>query len=356
MGVSERLEKLMGKMAEKELQALLISQPENRFYLSGFNGSAGYLLITKEKRILATDFRYTEQASKEAPSYELFEIKGELTEWFPRLVSGLREGQLGFEAGHVTFSLHQRISEALSKANTKLKLTPTENVAESLRMAKESAELELIKDAVEITDRAFAHIESRIHAGMTEKEVAWEIEKYMREHGSEAVAFEAIVAAGPASAMPHAKPSQHAIQPEEPIVIDIGAKYKGYASDLTRTICVGAPTDKFKEIYHLVLQAQTKAEAEIKTGMTGAEADAIARRVITDAGYGNNFGHGLGHGLGLQVHEPPRLGLNSQDILNDGMVFSVEPGVYLSGWGGVRIEDTVVLVNGRVKPITRSRK
>ncbi|MFH0847033.1 MAG: aminopeptidase P family protein [Chloroflexota bacterium] len=355
MGVSERLEKLQSKMTKKELPSLLISQPENRFYLSGFNGSAGYLLITKEKRILATDFRYTEQAAKEAPEYETFQLKGEIAEWFPKLVIGLK-GELGFEAGNLTFALYQRFNEALSKAGVKLNLKPTDNIAEDLRSVKEPGEVALIKEAVQITDRAFAHIQDRIHAGMTEKNVAWEIEKFMREHGSEAVAFEAIVAAGPASAMPHARPSEHAIQPGEPIIIDIGARYESYASDLTRTICLGTPTDKFREVYQLVLQAQLKAEAEIRAGMTGTEADAISRKVITDAGYGDNFGHGLGHGVGLQIHESPRLGIGSKDILADGMVFSVEPGVYLTGWGGVRIEDTVFMENDRVRPLTRSRK
>ncbi len=355
MSVSKRIEKLLPKLAEKNLDAFFVSQPENRYYLSGFNGTAGYLLITPDKKILATDFRYTEQAGIEAPDYEIFQITGEVSDWFPILSSGLK-GKMGFEARDITFSFYQRLAEALSKAESKLELVPVEGMVESLRMIKEPGEIELITKAVEITDRAFKHALTLIRPGITEKEIAWRIEKYMREHGSDAVAFEAIIASGPASAMPHARPSEHTLLPGEPVIIDIGAKYNFYCADLTRTVCVGGCTDKFKEIYSIVLKAQLTALKEIKAGMTGNDAHTIALDIIREAGYRAHFGHGLGHGLGLAIHEAPRVGLNSQDVLQDGMVFSVEPGIYLLGWGGVRIEDTVVMENGRVRPITRAPK
>ena len=191
---------------------------------------------------------------------------------------------------------------------------------------------------------------------MTEIEMAWEIEKYMREHGSQAVPFEVIVAAGPNGALPHHLPSEYVIQGGEPIVMDIGACCEGYASDLTRTICLDEADEQFKHIYAIVLQAQLEAEAQITAGMSGHNADAIARNIIEKAVYGDKFGHALGHGLGLAVHEMPRVGANSKDALMDGMVFTVEPGIYLPGWGGVRIEDTVVLENGRIRALSAARK
>lgn len=343
-------------MAQREVEAIFISQPENRYYLSGFSGSAGFLLITPGSRILATDFRYVEQAKKEATDFEIFQIRHDVADWFPRLVGGLNLEQLGFEAGHITFARHQRFTEALRKGGLSLKLVPLEGIVESLRLVKDNAEIELITKAVAITDQAFAHLEETIHNGMSEKEAAWEIEKFMRENGSEAVAFDAIVAAGPSSALPHAHPSEHLISPGEPIVIDIGCKYQGYSSDLTRTIYTGTATDTFKQIYDIVLRAQIRASNDIRGGMSGEEADMLARQIIGEAGYGDNFGHGMGHGLGLAIHESPRLGPNSREKLGDGMVFSIEPGIYIPGWGGVRIEDTVVMAGNKVRTITKARK
>jgi len=178
----------------------------------------------------------------------------------------------------------------------------------------------------------------------------------MREHGSETVPFEVIVASGPEAALPHHKPSEREIKAGEPIVIDIGAKSRSYVSDLTRTICLGKEDPEFRGIYDIVLKAQLAAEDGISVGMNGSEADAIARAVIEQAGYGDKFGHGLGHGLGLVVHEMPRVGMSSKDILTDGMVFTIEPGIYIPGWGGVRIEDTVVLENGKIRVLSSSRK
>ena len=191
---------------------------------------------------------------------------------------------------------------------------------------------------------------------MTEKEAAWEIEKFLREKGSESLPFEVIVASGPNSALPHAKPSPRRINSGEPVIIDIGAKCGGYCSDLSRTICLGTPDDTFNKIYDTVLGAQLTALAIIKEGMTGEQVDSLARTVIEQAGYDQAFGHGLGHGLGLVPHESPRLGPNSVELLTSGMVFTIEPGIYLSGWGGVRIEDTIVMENGKARVISKARK
>ena len=356
MNLKSRLNKLRQKLTEEKVDAFFISQPENRYYLSGFDGSAGFLLITPQDTILATDSRYIERAKKQAPDYEIFQITNNIADWFPRLAAKLDLERLGIEAKHITFALYQQLTNALNKANSKLKLVPVDGLVESLRTIKEPEEVELITEASAISDDAFEHIEDIIHIGMSEKEVAWEIEKFMREQGSQTIPFEVIVASGPNSALPHAQPSQHAITAGEPILIDIGAKIEGYCSDLSRTICINSGDDTFNKVYDSVLRAQLAAISEIKEGMTGEEADNLARKVIGQAGYGEAFGHSLGHGIGLAIHERPRLGLNSKEHLVNGMVFTIEPGIYLTGWGGVRIEDTVVMENGKIRVISKARK
>ncbi len=356
MRVNNRLQKLRRKLVEKKVDAIFISQPENRHYLSGFDGTAGFLLITSRKAILATDFRYTEQAGTQAPEYEIFRITNNTTDWFPGLVAGLARKRLGFEAGNITFARHHQLRDALNKKKIPTRLVPLNGLVESLRAIKEPDEIERIKKAAEISDTAYAYMEDIIQAGMTEKQAAWEIEKLLRENGSQPVPFDVIVASGPNSALPHAKPTERVINLGEPIVIDMGAKFDGYSSDLSRTICLGTPDDTFKKVYGVVLDAQLTAVSIINEGMTGERADRSARTVIERAGYGENFGHALGHGIGLAPHESPRLGPASTETLTSGTVFTVEPGIYLPGWGGVRIEDTVMMVNGKAKLISNARK
>ena len=354
--MSNRLQKVRQNLAEREIDAILISQPENRYYLSGFDGSSGFLLITEQNAILATDFRYIEQARTQAPDYEIFQVTDDMATWFPKLVAGLNVMRLGFEAGHITFATYHQLNDIIDGQQLPLGLVPVDGLVESLRAVKEPEEIELIARAVEIGDGAFEHIEDMIHAGMNEKEAAWEIEQLLRDNGSQAIPFDIIVASGPNSALPHAKPSMRVINSGEPVVIDMGARFEGYSSDLSRTICFGTPDDTFKRIYYVVLDAQLTAVSIIKEGMTGEQADSIARKVIEQAGYGEAFGHALGHGIGLAPHESPRLGPGSTDILTSGMVFTIEPGIYLPGWGGVRIEDTVIMEDGKVKVISKARK
>jgi Xaa-Pro aminopeptidase len=351
-----RLQKLRQQLGEKELDGIFVSQPENRYYLSGFDGSSGFLLITPQDMILATDFRYLEQAKRQAPDYKLVQIANDIADWFPKLAADFQLKTLGFEAGHLTFATYRQLTDLLSKAQSKLRLVATDDLVESLRAVKEPEEIELITKAVKMADRAFEHIQDMIHIGTRENELAWELEKYLRELGSQPTPFDIIVASGLNSALPHAKPSYRALHPEEPVVIDIGARYGGYTSDLSRTIWVGTPDDTLRRVYDIVLGAQLTAMALISEGMTGSEVDNLARTVIDQAGYGNAFGHGLGHGIGLAPHEYPRLGPKSQDHLVDGMVFTIEPGIYLTGWGGVRIEDVVVMEGGKPKVISQARK
>ncbi len=367
--MSSRLDRLRQKMAEAELDGLLVSSPvedifgnvgANRRYLSGFTGSVGYLLITQEAAFIAVDFRYNEQAQREAPGFTLFPASGPLPEWFASLVgeAGLAGKRLGFQAGDITVATYQTITKAVKDmpAPERPKLLAAPALVEQLRAIKDANELAAVQRAVDLGDEAFAAIAQRIEPGWTEAEAAWEIEKYIREHGGEGVSFEVIVAAGPWGAMPHAYPRDERIQEGQPIIIDMGVSLGGYCSDLSRTLFLGQPGEQFDKIYDIVLTVQLTAEALIRKEMTGEQAHLLAHNVIAETGYGENFGHGLGHGVGLQIHETPRLARASKDVLADGMVFTIEPGIYIRGWGGVRIEDMVVLEDGRPRVLTKAPK
>ena len=356
-------------MAEVELDGLLVSSPvedtfgdvgANRRYLSGFTGSVGYLLITQEAAFIAVDFRYREQAQREAAGFTPFAASGPLPDWFASLVSEaeLAGKRLGFQGGDITFASYQTIAKAVKDmpASQRPKLLTAPPLVEQLRAIKDADELAAIQQAVDLADEAFVAIAERIEPGWTEAQAAWEIEKHIREHGGEGVSFEIIVAAGPWAAMPHARPRDEKIRKGEPIIIDMGVRLGGYCSDLSRTLFLGQPDEQFGKIYDIVLTAQLTAEALIAKDMTGEQAHLLAQNVIDETGYGENFGHGLGHGVGLQIHEAPRLARTSKDVLAGGMVFTIEPGIYISGWGGVRIEDMVVLEDGRARVLTKAPK
>jgi Xaa-Pro aminopeptidase len=352
----KRLRKLRTSIAEKELDALLLSQPENLRYLSGFTGSSGWLLISGRNAILVLDFLYVEQAKQESPSFEIIQIKQELHDWLPGLVSDLGWHRLGFEANLISYDGYHKLGEAIKTKQINLELVPTTGIVEKLRSIKEPEELGFITKAVELADAAFEQAKAIIRPGMTEKEAAWEIEKILRQKGSEGVPFEIIVASGPNSALPHARPTERTIRSGEPVLIDMGARINGYCSDISRTLFLGRANKTFREIYNIVLKAQAAAMEGIESAMDASQADRLARSVVEQAGYGDAFGHGLGHGVGLAVHEFPRLGLSSSDSLADGMVFTIEPGIYFAGQGGVRIEDMVVLENGKARVLTKASK
>jgi len=357
--LEQRLALLRNKMKESGLDAVFISQPENRRYLSGFTGSAGYLLISAEEAIIATDFRYFEQSERQASNFRLVKIEGgELSKWLGEALSIVKPKRLGFEAAHVSFAFYTQIRCVLSEMapGVRPRLTSTQNLVESLRITKDAEELKQIELAARIADAALEDVVPAIEPGMTEKQVAWELEKSMREHGADSISFDTIVASGPNGALPHHRPGDRTIQKGEPIVIDMGAKVNGYCSDITRTIVVGQPDETLTKVYDTVLAAQLTAIATVQSGMSGGEADSLARTVIEQANYGENFGHSLGHGIGLAVHENPRVGPNSNSLLEASMVFTIEPGIYLPGWGGVRIEDMVVLENGKARVITKTPK
>jgi Xaa-Pro aminopeptidase len=356
MPITRRLQRLRSSVEEKGLDAILISQRENVHYLSGFTGSSGSLLISGQDAILATDFRYTEQAERESTDFQITQTKQQLHDWLPGVVSGLGWHKLGFEADFVSYDSYYKLVEAIKTKQVNLKLIPTTSMVEQLRSTKEPEELVFIKKAAELTDAVFEQTKPVIRPGLTEREAAWEIEKNLRQEGSEGIAFDIIVASGLNSALPHAQPTERTICSGEPVLIDMGARINGYCSDFSRTIFLGKPNKTFRDIYDVVLKAQMAAIEGIQSNMDAPQADHFARSIIEQAGYGDCFGHGLGHGVGLAVHEAPAINPSSSDSLTDGMVFTIEPGVYLAGQGGVRIEDLIVLENGKTRVLSRGSK
>jgi Xaa-Pro aminopeptidase len=323
---------------------------ENRRYLSGFTGedgqfdeSAGVLFITDQKLVLATDSRYELQAKNEAPLYEIYCYREGLDKSLPEILKSLNTQTLGFESIRLSFFQYQNIQEQLKSDKQQIKLVGTENIVEDLRVIKEDPEIEAIKKSLAIAESVFTTFTRRIGPGMTEKEAAWEMEKGMREAGAEALSFPTIVASGPNSALPHAIPGERCIAEGEPVLFDWGAKLNGYCSDISRMLVIGQADENFKKIYSTVLQAQKEAINAIKPGMSSKKVDEVARKYIDDRGYKGKFGHGLGHGVGIVVHEPPRISPIKDTKLEPGMVFTVEPGIYIPEWGGVRIENMVVV-------------
>ncbi|MCH7605985.1 MAG: aminopeptidase P family protein [Chloroflexi bacterium] len=355
--MSDRLDRLVNLLPEKELDAFLVSAPENRRYLSGFTGSAGYLLITNERAVLVTDSRYTEQATKQAPDFQVIQVRGGW-DWLMEQLKESGVKRVGFESRHMTVAIYNGLLDALKDDGGlgTVSLVATSDIAEEHRVFKDKDEIAMLQKAIDASDAAMEAVCPTIQAGMTEREVAWRMEVAMREFGADGISFDTIVAAGPNGAMAHHRPSDQPIRAGEPIVIDMGAQAGGYCSDITRTVVVGEPDDTFRKIYDIVLGAQLTAINTVKVGMTGEECDGLSRAVIEEAGYGDNFGHSLGHGVGLEVHENPRVGPKSTDSLGPHMVFTVEPGIYVTGWGGVRIEDIVVLGDDGAKVLSKASK
>lgn len=347
-----RVNKLREAMQQSNVEAMFVTSSINRRYLTGFTGSSGYVLITLNDAYLLTDFRYMTQAPQQAKGFTIVEHGPKVTETVKELLISANIGKLGFEQDDVSFAGYTAYAEQLKP----IQLVPVSGLVEKLRIFKDEEELKVMQRAADLADDTFKHILGFIKTGMTEREVDLEMEFYMRRHGATSSSFDTIVASGERSAMPHGVASERVIAGNELITFDFGALLDGYCSDLTRTIAIGDPDPKLKEIYDIVLEAQLHTLQNIKSGMTGREADALARDIITKYGYGDNFGHSTGHGLGMEVHEMPRLSKLSDDVLKPGMVVTVEPGIYLPGLGGVRIEDDIVITETGIVILTHSSK
>ncbi len=340
-----RLELLRGQLAGANLNGFLVTQAENRRYLAGFTGSNGVLIISPERQAVATDSRYYEQVKQQCPGWELLQVGYDFTGALPDLLRefGLSGGSVGVEAGDLSAANFLRWERAVQGQVT---LVHTDGFVEELRIQKDAAEIAAIKKAIALADAAANYIIPWLKPGQTELEVAWELEVFMRTRGAEKLAFETIVASGPNSAKPHAHPSSRRLLAGEPITLDFGCVVDGYCSDITRTVCLGQPADgRYLEVWETVHRAQQAAFAGAVAGAPGCEVDKLARDVIRAAGYGDYFGHSLGHSLGLAVHEVPRYGATYTGPVPAGAVMTVEPGIYIPGWGGVRLED-VLLITG----------
>ncbi len=331
-----RGERLAELVAERELDQLFVSDLTNVRYLTGFSGTNGACLVGREQLIFFTDFRYTERAKSEVgPEWERPEAERELV---PQIV-GRMSGRVGFEDAKLSVRQLARLEAA---AGDGIDLVPAGDLVEQLRIVKDADELERIAAAAELTDAVYRWAIERGLAGRTERDVARACEARLRELGAEP-SFPPIVAAGENGALPHAEPGDREIGEGELVVFDMGALLDGYCSDCTRTFATGEPEDEDREVYELVQRTQVAALEAVRPGADGKEVDAVAREMISEAGHGDHFGHGLGHGVGLEVHEGPRLSTTSEDELREGNVVTVEPGVYLPGRFGVRIEDLVVV-------------
>ncbi len=339
--MKERIERLQSKLEEP----LLVTTPANVTYLTGFVSSNASLFVEPDTVRLFTDFRYAEKA-REVPDVDFVEARRDTVQHVAEMLSG----RVGFESTHLTY----RNWEILRDGG--LELVPRVGTVETLRAVKDDDELRRIRHAAEITAQAFEKLAEETFVGRTERELAWRMEQLFHELGADAPAFETIVAAGPNGAIPHADPGDRPIGENTTVVIDAGAAVDGYVSDCTRTFATGTLPDELQRAYDACLQGQLAGLEAARAGVSGVDADKASRDVISDAGFGEQFGHGLGHGVGIDVHEAPRLAQTSSDTLEARNVVTIEPGIYLEGTGGIRIEDLVVVTDGEPEVLSTFTK
>ncbi len=354
--MSVRIKKLLLKMQELKIDAMLIGSKSNRLYMSGFTGSSGMLYLSNTQQLLITDFRYLEQVKGQCKDFKVVsQDSAGLIQTALKIAQEEGARYIGFESDHTNYTTYLELKD--QKA---LELVPTSQMIEELRQIKDEEEISRLRQAQHIGDLTFSHIVAFMteyyQKGLTENDVALEIERFMRTHGASGTSFSSIVAAGSKSSLPHAEPGNAGFKSGDFVVLDFGCVYQGYCSDMTRTLVIGEATDKHKTIYDVVLQSQLAALKAIKPGMLGKEIDQVAREIITQAGYGDYFGHGLGHATGIDIHETPRFSPLENTIIQKGMIMTVEPGIYLPGFGGVRIEDLVVITDKGIENFTHSSK
>jgi Xaa-Pro aminopeptidase len=347
----ERIEKLRKELESRQVDAMLITNPYNRRYMTGFTGTSGAAVVSKNDAVFITDFRYTEQAKKQVKDFRIIQQESSILKEVAKIADEWKIKTLGFEKDTMTYGEYESYQKVLN-----VELVPLSGVIEKIRLIKTDEEIKIIKVACEIADAAFSHILNFIKPGVTELEVSNELEFFMRKQGASSSSFDTIVASGLRSALPHGVATDKVIEKGDFVTLDFGAIYNGYVSDMTRTIAVGQPSAKLVEMYNVVLEAQLLAIEKIKPGMKGIEADKIARDYLAERGYVEAFGHSTGHGIGLEVHEGPNLSYRSEQVLEPNMVVTVEPGVYLPEIGGVRIEDDIVITGTGNERLTHSPK
>lgn len=350
MSYAERIARLAGGLAATGADALLVTNLTNVRYLTGFSGSNAQLLVSSGVAVFFSDRRYEARARSLVQDAEVVIYKDKLQDVLPGYLKGI--ARLGLEARSVALAERDALAEALSG----VELVATKDVVENLRRRKDAGEIAAIRRAVEVADAGYAYILERLSPGRTEREVALDLEVYMRSNGAEDVSFDLIVGSGPLSAHIHHSASERSFDKGDLVLLDFGARVDGYCSDCTRTVVLGPASDEQRELYELVLEAQLVGIGAIAPKVACKDVDAAARAVIAEAGYGDAFGHGLGHGIGLDIHEEPRFNEPSKDVLEGGEVMTVEPGVYLPGRGGVRIEDCVLVTENGCEVLTAAPK
>ena len=357
-----RLDLLRSKFDSLGVDTIWIIQPENRRYLSGFKAtdgqldeSSGCLFITMDQALLLTDSRYTIQAQQEVVGFEVVTHTKGLIDILPEIFDRLHTRKLGFEGGYLIWDTYQKAKEKALQHSPPVELTALSNLVEEIRKIKGPEEVAMLSRSAQLMGDVLAQVIEELKPGQIEKDIAWKIETLIRKQGADGVAFPPIVASGPNGALPHAVPTERRIEKGEPIILDVGAKVDGYCSDMTRTVFLGTLSPDFKEIYKVVRKAQVRALESVRPGMKTDEADFIARDVIINAGFGDFFGHSLGHGIGMAPHEKPSVGQLKPEVLKEGMVFTIEPGIYIPGKGGVRLEEMVVLQENGAKVLTTKK-
>lgn len=347
----KRIQNLRNEMKKDALDSFLVTSQGNLRYLTNFTGTAGMALITSEEAFFITDFRYMEQAAEQVQGLKIVEHEGNIVETIMAIIAEQQLHSMAFEDSQITFAEYSIFEESFD-----LELVPASGLIEKLREVKDQEELAVIQQACKIADAAYEHILKIIQPGMTEIEIANQLDFYMRSLGASGISFDTIVASGVRSALPHGVASQKTIAQGDLITLDFGCIYQGYVSDITRTFAIGDPGEELKKIYQIVLSAQKEVLQQAQAGVTGAQLDGIAREIITVAGYGEAFGHATGHGIGLEIHEGPMLSRLNDKPLVAGNIVTNEPGIYLAGLGGVRIEDDLLILSEGNQVLTHTDK
>jgi Xaa-Pro aminopeptidase len=348
----ERIQRLQARLKGLELEGALVAEKVNYRYLTGFTGTRGYLLVSRDDACLFTDFRYAQQARGQAAGLEVREIGPKWEEDLHRYIGEQGITRLGLEKEYISYQLFALLAEKWQD----LDLCPVEKLTLSLREIKDAGEVELIGESVELADRAFQYILPALKPGVKERDISLKLEYFMREAGAEEKSFDFIVASGERSAMPHGVASPKELERGDLVTMDFGCINGGYCSDITRTVCLGKAGLRQREVYERVAKGQEMGIHAVKPGVTGKEVDAVVRDFFAAHGYAGHFGHGLGHGVGMEIHEVPRLSPEGEDVLRPGMVVTVEPGLYVEGFGGVRIEDMVLVTAEGCRVLTKSSK
>jgi Xaa-Pro aminopeptidase len=333
-----RIQKLYNKLENLNLDSLLVTHPANVSYLSGFQGTESAALISLKGNHFLTDFRYYQQAKNETRGFSINLVKNSLWQAVAYLAAKLGLKKLGIESKHLTVTDYKKLKSCL-----RVKLVPTQDLIEDLRQIKDKGEIELIRKSIQITNEAFIYARRNLGGGLSEKEMAANLERFLKMKGAEKSAFDIIVASGPRSSLPHAPVTDSKLKSAGPILIDMGARFKGYNCDLTRVFFSSKISQEIKRIHRVVLEAKELAKEAVKAGLLANELDNIARSYIDKRGYGKYFGHSLGHGVGREVHEKPFISPKNKQVLEAGMVFTIEPAIYITGKFGIRLEDMVLV-------------